>query len=139
MTYPQNSMTARLFGWGPRLTAVLLVGGLLSALPTGTHAQINPFRGYKGPTLGKEDLASAQAAAQKLLTEDQAEVGKSEDWAGPTSGNTGSISVQKAFRRQGMECRALRSEVRYKKTSTASPQTLNLNVCRIKSGEWKLM
>jgi hypothetical protein len=139
VTYPRIFMDAQVFGWVSRLSAALLVGGCLSAWPTGAHAQINPFRGYKGPTLSKEDLASGRAAAAKLLTEDQAEVGKSEDWAGPTSGNTGSISVQKAFQRQGMECRGLRSEVRYKKAPTSSPKVLNLNVCRTKSGEWKLM
>jgi surface antigen len=92
-----------------------------------------------GRRLSKEDLASGQAAANKLLTEDQAQVGKTEDWAGPTSGNTGTISIQKAFQRQGMECRGLRSEVRYKKASTSSPRVLSLNVCRTKTGEWKLM
>jgi surface antigen len=138
VTNPHNFTNARFFHLVSRLSAVLLVSSL-SAWPTGAHAQINPFRGYKGPMLSKEDLASGQAAAGKLLTEDQAQVGKSEDWAGPTSGNTGSISVQKAFQRQGMECRALRSEVRYKKTPTSSPQVLNLNVCRTKAGEWKLM
>ena len=138
MTYPQNSVSARLFGWESRLSAILFVG-FLATWPTGAHAQINPFRGYKGPTLSKEDLALGQAAADKLLTEDQAQIGKSEDWAGPTSGNSGSISIQKAFHRQGMECRSLRSEIRYKKASTPSPRVFNLNVCRIKTGEWKLM
>lgn len=109
------------------------------AWPTGAHAQINPFRGYKGPTLTKDDLASGQAAAMKLLTDDQAQMGKSEDWAGPTSGNTGSVSVQRAFERQGMECRELRTEIRYKKAPTASSRVFNLNVCRTQAGEWKLM
>lgn len=138
MVYLQNAMNAGLFGRGARLSAVFIVGGFLSVWPIGAHAQINPFRGYKGPVLSKEDLALGRAAAKKLLTEDQAQVGKSEDWAGPTSGNTGRISVQKAFQRQGMECRGLRSEVRYKQASAPST-VLNLNVCRIKTGEWKLM
>src|ERR1700761_3496758 len=97
---PQNSISAPLFGWGLRLSTALIVGGFLAAWPMGAHAQINPFRGYRGPTLSKEDLDSGQAAAGKLLNEDQAEVGKAEDWTGPTSGNTGSISVQKTFQRQ---------------------------------------
>ena len=139
MIDPRNSMNARLFGWGSWLCAGVIVGGLLSAWPTGADAQINPFRGYKGPTLGKEDLASGQAAAEKLLTEDRAEVGKSEDWSGPSSGNSGRISVQKTFQRQGMECRELRSEVRYKRASSSRPSVRNLNVCRIKTGEWKIM
>jgi hypothetical protein len=117
---------------------VILSSVFLTVWPSGARAQINPFRGYKGPTLSKEDLAIGQAAADKLLTADEAEIGRSEDWVGPTSGNTGSISVQKAFQRQGMECRTLRSEVRYRKTP-APPRTFSLNVCRLKSGEWKLM
>jgi hypothetical protein len=123
----------------PRIWSVIILGGvILAAWPSGAHAQINPFRGYKGPTLSKEDYAAGNAAAQKLLTDDQAELGKSEPWTGPTSGNTGTITVEKSFRRQGMDCRALKSEVRYKK-NPASPRTLNLNVCRLHSGEWKLM
>jgi hypothetical protein len=117
---------------------VLLCGVFLAVWPMAANAQISPFRGYKGPVLSKEDLATGQAAANKLLTEDHGEVGKSEDWAGAQSGNSGTISVQKAFRRQGMECRTLRSEVRYRQAS-APPRTLNLDVCRVKTGEWKLM
>jgi surface antigen len=139
VTNPPVRIKARLLGCSTRLSAILVVGGLLFALPHVAHAQVNPFRGYKGPALSKEDLASAQAATKKLLTEDQAQVGKSEDWTGPASGNTGSISVQKTFQRKGMECRALRSEVHYKKSPSSSPKILNLNVCRNKTGEWKLV
>ena len=138
MTYPRNFIGTRLFRQGSWLI-VVLIGGLLTAWPSGADAQINPFRSYKGPTLSKEDLASGQAAANKLLTEDQAEVGKSEDWAGPTSGNRGSLSVQRAFEHKGMECRALRLEVHYKKAPASPPRILTFNVCRIKTGEWKLL
>ena len=103
--------------WG----VVLLTGLFLAAWSSGAEAQINPFRSYRGPTLSKEDLASGQAAANKLLTEDQAQVGKTEDWAGPSSGNTGNITVQKAFQRQGMPCRTLRSEIRYKSQLDIAP------------------
>jgi hypothetical protein len=111
---------------------------LVAAWPSGAHAQINPFRGNKGPTLSKEDLGAGRAAADKLLTDDHGEVGKSEEWTGPTSGNHGTISVQRAFKRQGRDCRALRSDVRYKKIP-GPPRTLNLDVCRLQTGEWKLM
>jgi hypothetical protein len=123
----------------PRLWSIVILGGvILAAWPSGARAQINPFRGYNGPTLSKEDYAAGNAAAQKLLTDDQGELGKSEPWAGPTSGNTGTLTVAKSYRRQGMDCRTLKSEVRYKK-NPASPRTFNLNVCRLHSGEWKLM
>ncbi|WP_428537837.1 hypothetical protein [Rhodopila sp.] len=119
--------------WGK----IISVGIVLAGFPSVSDAQISPFRGYKGPTLSKEDLAAGQAAAEKLLDDDHAQVGKSEDWSGPTSGNTGNISVQRAFQRQNMECRALRSEIRFRKAST-KPRTINLNVCRVQ-GRWKLM
>ena len=139
MTDPRKSTKDRLLGWASRSGIILLAGGCLLAWPLGAHAQINPFRGYKGPTLTREDLAAGQAAAMKLLNDDQAEIGKSEDWAGPASGNSGSLSVQKAFQRQGMECRQLRSMVRYKRTPTAAPRVFSLNACRTPAGEWKLM
>jgi hypothetical protein len=121
-----------------RIIAPLLCIAVVAAWPADARAQINPFRGYKGPTLSKEDLAAGRTAAAKLLSEDQGEIGKSEDWAGPTSGNQGTISVLRAFKHQGMECRALRSEIRYK-TAPATSRTFNLNVCRLQSGEWKLL
>lgn len=124
---------------GPsHLAAFAVVGVLLAAWPSGAQAQINPFRGYKGPVLSKDDLAAGRAAADKLLGEDQAVVGKAEAWAGPTSGNHGTISVVKTYQRQGMGCRTLKSEVRYKKTGTP-PRTMNVDVCQVKSGAWKLM
>ncbi|MDR3529247.1 MAG: RT0821/Lpp0805 family surface protein [Rhodopila sp.] len=136
-------MPARQFVSNARLSkswcAIFVLLGLLIAVwPTDARAQINPFRGYKGPVLPKEDLEAGQAAARKLLTEDQAQVGKAEAWTGPKSGNQGTVSVLRAFKRQGMDCRALKSEVRYREDSS-SPRTLNLNVCRLPSGEWKLM
>jgi hypothetical protein len=121
-----------------RWQAPLAVGALIIVWASCANAQINPFRSYNGPTLSKEDLATGQAAAQKLLNEDEAQVGRSENWNGKTSGNGGSISVQRAFKRQGMECRALRMDIRYK-DRPGSPRTFNLNVCRLQTGEWKIV
>jgi len=116
----------------------LVVGGLLSTWTIDAHAGIDPFRGYSGPRLSKEDIASGRAAAEKLLTEDQAQVGRSENWLGPTSGNTGTISVLHDFQKRGMKCRQLRSQVHYK-TAPHAPRSLDFGVCRISTGEWKLL
>jgi hypothetical protein len=129
---------ARALNRGSWWSALLTVGILMVAWSSAANAQVNPFRGYRGPVLSQEDLAAGRAAAAKLLNEDHAEIGRSEDWTGPTSGNGGTITVQRAFKRQGMECRALRSEIRYKSTS-AAPRTFNLDVCRVHTGEWKLL
>lgn len=132
--------SARTSRWHRRLAQSITLGaGLFLVAGAGSaHAQINPFRGYHGPALTKEDLRTGHDAAAKLLTEDHAEVGRSEEWSGPASGNGGTISVQKEFRRKGMSCRTLKSLVRYK-DSTRPQRTWNLDVCQIKSGEWKLM
>ena len=115
----------------------LLILGVLSAVwPNSANAQINPFRGNSSATLTKQDIEAGKAAAGKLLNDDQAEVGKSEEWVSPTSGNQGTITVLRSFKGQGMDCRALQSEIRYHKSST-SPRKYELNLCRVKNGEWK--
>jgi hypothetical protein len=122
----------------PPILAPMILAALITVWASCADAQINPFRGYNGPTLSKEDLATGQAAAQKLLTEDEAQVGRSEQWMGKTSGNAGNISVQRAFKRQGMDCRALRMDIHYK-DKPGAPRTFNLNVCRLQTGEWKIV
>jgi hypothetical protein len=99
-------------------------------------AQINPFRGYKGPVLTKADLDQGRQAADRLLNADAGKVGASETWTGPTSGNSGTLTVQSAFERKGNTCRSLRSVVNYKAGTT---RTWTLNVCRLANGEWKLV
>ena len=100
------------------------------------NAQINPFRGYKGPQLTKADLEQGMQAADKLLKADEAKVGASETWTGPTSGNSGTLTVQSAFERKGNTCRSLQSVVNYK---AGTKRTWTLNVCRIANGDWKLV
>jgi hypothetical protein len=100
------------------------------------RAQINPFRGYKGPTLTQEDLAAGQGAARKLLNSDPATVGQAESWTGPTSGNQGTLTIRRVFERGGMPCRSVASEVLYRRTQ--SRRSYTLTACRIASGTWKL-
>ena len=100
------------------------------------HAQINPFRGNKGPVLSKADLELGTQAADKLLKEDEGKVGASETWTGPTSGNSGTVTVQSAFERKGSTCRSLRSVVNYK---NGTKRTWTLNVCRQPNGDWKIV
>ena len=115
------------------LTTLCVVGW-----STGARAQINPFQGYKGPVLSKEDLAAGRVAGSKLLHDDHADVGTSEAWIGPSSGNRGAVSVVRVFQKKGMDCRTLKSEIHYKKAAT-SPRVLNLDVCQLPNGDWKLM
>ena len=100
------------------------------------HAQFNPFSKYKGPTLTREDLAAGSAAAQKLLQDDSPTVGQTETWVGPKTGNEGTLTVQRVFERSSMPCRAVASQVVYKKTQAR--RNFTLTACRTATGEWKL-
>jgi surface antigen len=100
------------------------------------HAQINPFRGYRGPTLTREDLDAGRAAAQKLLDSDQPSVGQAESWTGPTTGNQGTLTIHRVFERARMPCRSIASEVLYQRTQTRRNYTLT--ACRLAGGAWKL-
>jgi hypothetical protein len=55
----------------PRLGRLIFSGVVLAfcgaAWVSPVQAQINPFRGYRGPTLTREDLDAGRAAAQSLL------------------------------------------------------------------------
>ncbi len=99
------------------------------------RAQINPFRGYSGPVLSKADLEAGRAAARRLLDDPKPSVGMSEAWTGPSSGNRGTVTVEKIYRQNDHDCRAIRSSVVYKDDSKRS---FLLKTCQI-AGKWKLM
>jgi surface antigen len=119
-----------------KLIRIIGVTAAVSVWSMSAHAQINPFRGNKGPVLSKADLEQGEQAADKLLKSDEARVGASETWTGPTSGNSGTLTVQSAFERKGSTCRSLRSVVNYK---NGTKRRLTLNVCRQPNGDWKIV
>lgn len=125
--------------WFERRKPLIRIIGLTAAVcfwSAGAHAQINPFRGDKGPVLTKADIEQGIQAADKLLKTDEAKVGTSEAWTGPASGNSGILTVQSAFERKGNTCRSLRSVVNYK---IGTKRTWTLSVCRVANGDWKLV
>lgn len=112
-----------------------LVSASLVGMTASSHAQINPFGGYKGPALTNADLDAGIAAAARLLGDNPKPVGAVEAWAGPSSGNSGTMAVEHVYTRQGQPCRTLRSTVTYKEGKKLS---YLLKACRV-SGAWKLM
>ena len=139
MMTPWRNAFAQSPTWFKRRNLLVRVIGVTAAVclwSVSAHAQINPFRGYKGPQLTKADLEQGMQAADKLLKPDEAKVGASETWTGPTSGNSGTLTVQSAFERKGNTCRSLQSVVNYK---AGTKRTWTLNVCRIANGDWKLV
>lgn len=120
--------------------AGMSLAGLIWGMPV--HAQmITPFPGYRGPALTHADMDAASAAADKLLRRDPASVGTSESWAGPTSGNRGTLTIRKVFEHAGMPCRIVTSRITYKPTKkrTKTGQEFTLQACRTANGQWKLV
>jgi surface antigen len=119
-----------------RLVPLIGATAVVCLFSVSAHAQINPFRSYKGPVLPKADLEQGTQAADKLLRTDKATVGASESWTGPKSGNSGTLTVQSVFERKGNTCRSLQSVIEYK---GGTKRTWTLNVCRLPNGDWKLV
>lgn len=115
---------------------VCIVFSMLAGAPA-AHAQlVSPFRSYNGPSLTKDDWNAASAASKRLLEQDGAAVGKTETWTGPKTGNTGSLTVQNAFKRSGRSCRVVAWRVVYKKTQAS--REFKLNACQTETGQWKM-
>ena len=129
----ESSLWSRL---GGSILAVTVFAFGAAAWVSPARAQINPFRGYKGPTLTREDLAAGRDAARKLLDGDQPSVGQAESWTGPGTGNQGTLTIRRVFERAHMPCRSVASEVLYQRTRTRRSYTLT--VCRTTGGAWKL-
>jgi surface antigen len=117
----------------PGGTAVL-VAAIVALSVAPAAAQINPFRNYSGPVLSKADIAAGREAAARLLAEADPKVGTSESWSGPTSGNTGTLTIERIYQQRGNDCRAVRSSVAYK---SGTHRSFLLHACNV-SGRWRL-
>ena len=100
-------------------------------------AQINPFARGSGGSVTGDDLKLIDAASSKLYKTDNPQVGASEKWSNPTTGNAGTVSLTQIFEKDGMPCRKLRHSI--KLAGTKDSQIYIFNRCRVKSGEWKLL
>ncbi len=89
----------------PRLARLLLPPLLMAS--TGARAQITGFFGNRGPFLDRADLVQADDAARRLLQPRPAVVGASETWAEPSSGDVGTLTVQRVYQSPGRDCRAV--------------------------------
>ena len=116
---------------------MVAMAGLLAVIGSlPAHGQtLNPFRGYKGPSLSRADLDEGRKAAGRLLGDAPKPVGTTEAWSGPQSGNTGVLKVERAYDRHEQPCREIRSSVTYK---DGTKRSFVLNTCRV-SGRWRLM
>ncbi len=108
---------------------------LLLGLSGGAWAQIVPLFGNAGPFLNGADFSLADVAARTLLEPKPASRGTAASWSNAASGNSGKLTMGRAYQMQGNECRAVSWHEVFK---AGSQRTVQLETCRI-SGVWKLM
>jgi len=105
------------------------------ALPA--PALIDPFESYFVADLTKKDQQLIADAASKLYQNPAAEVGASEQWQNPESGNSGTAVLVEKSEINGMPCKRLRHTVKVK--NFAEPRTVEFRRCKFPDGQWKIM
>lgn len=108
---------------------------LMVEWPSSSHAQFVPFFGNMGPFLNQEDFTLADAAVHKLMDPQPAPLGTAVSWDNPVSGNSGILTMGRAYHKMGYDCRVVRWHDLFKK---GTQRTVMLNTCHV-SGVWKLM
>src|SRR5690242_17815278 len=84
---------------------LLPLAGICLSLPA--QAQINPFRGSKGPPLSNADITALTDATNRLLDRPQLATGGTEPWSNPQSGVSGTITAGSPLKRHGLSCRTV--------------------------------
>lgn len=112
----------------------------LTAIPTASQAQINPFK-HSGMDLSAEDVELLKGAAGKLYMGHTAELGTVERWQNPATGNTGAVKLIKIFEYtyegQQMPCRRMVHVIKIKGDS--DPHQYFLNRCEVEPDIWKIL
>ena len=121
----------------PRAPAVVCgTAAILFGMSIGARAQLlMPLLGNDGPVLKQADFVLADAAARKLLEPQPAPLGTAANWTDAATGNSGTLTMGRAYRRDGNDCRAVSWHDVFK---GGMERTVALDTCRI-SGLWKLM
>ncbi len=117
------------------LPRMLAATAFLLCASASAQAQITGFFGAQGPFLDKADLVQADQAARRLLRPRPAALGTSAAWAEPTSGDSGVLTLQRAYQSHGRDCRTVQWHDDFK---SGAERTLLLNTCLV-GGRWRLM
>jgi surface antigen len=119
-----------------KIISCILAVVMVVAFDAAALAQINPFaRGDSGVT--RDDAKFIEEASSKIYKADNPQVGATEKWSNPGTGNSGTVSLIQLYEKDGMPCRKLRHRISTK--GSKDPQIYIFSRCRVKSGEWKLL
>ena len=119
-----------------RLLIAALGCALCIAFDAGVaSAQISPFRrSYDRVDLTDEDMQLMNRAVGDL---NGGTAGQKAAWDNPNTGTSGTIEIVRTFEKQGMACQKRRYT--FKNNKKPTPETFVLDMCRLPSGEWKIV
>jgi len=117
------------------LPRMLAATAFLLCASASAQAQVTGFFGDQGPFLDRSDLVQADLAARRLLRPHPAALGTSAAWAEPTSGDSGLLTLQRAYQSHGRDCRTVQWHDDFK---SGAERTLLLDTCLV-AGRWRLM
>ena len=104
-------------------------------LPAAATAQVNPFRGSRGPGLSSEDNQLLFESVARLNAAEPSQVGRSEAWSNPQTNSSGTSTILRVFHSGGMTCHLVRHHVVV--AGRQPGHNYRLTWCLTSSGEWK--
>jgi surface antigen len=105
-------------------------------LTTTAQAQINPFRGSRGPVLSGEDNELLLKSVARLNAAEPPQVGRFEAWRNPQTHSSGTSTILRVFRSDGMACHLVLHRIVV--AGHPPSRDYRLTWCRTPSGEWKI-
>jgi surface antigen len=121
----------------PRLSLLFSVAlATCLFLPAVLQAQVNPFRGSRGPGLTAEDNRLLFESVARLNAAEPSQVGSSEAWNNPQTNSSGTSTILRVFHSGGMACHLVRHHVVV--AGRQPGRNYRLTWCRTSSGEWKI-
>lgn len=110
----------------------------LSLLPATSHAQLSPIPSSRLETgLNDADRRAMNATATRLYQKDTVANGATDTWSNTQSGNSGSVTVLRSFKKSAMPCRKLRYDVHLHNRTGMRSYTINW--CKTATGAWKML
>jgi surface antigen len=119
----------------------MLAGGL-AFYAVAAHAQMGmTFFGPSGLPLTKEDFSRMAKTIDPLLNDATIPIGTVRSWSNPTSGNSGTITLEDRFtynyEGKALPCRKLKYHTVIH--NRADPYNVRLNRCQVADGRWMIL
>jgi surface antigen len=104
--------------------------------PASAQAMFGPLgTGVVPNSMTHDDLDALAAAGARLYNPEHVDVGMTENWDNPQTGNRGSVKMIKEFTQKGMLCRRLEHRITLKREGE---RKYVMNRCKGPDGQWKL-